>query len=171
MHSENGVSKTDNGMPQRRRLTRAHKEGTSATERCGKTFVGGKTEVRQIWGRAVLTDEDVFRLQIPMEDMTTMAGEDGIHNLEEYLPQQLIVLPINTISTNLIEKSAAVTIFEDDVNMFVVLEYTVHGDDIGMSCHRVVQAHFSLDSLGLRLRKTSLSKNLYSPVGRGVIGS
>jgi len=63
--------------------TRRHVERGAASEIRGDVVGGGKTKVGKLTSHALVSDQDILWLQIPVEDADGMAVLNGVENLEK----------------------------------------------------------------------------------------
>lgn len=83
-----------------------HVEGRSATEIGSVRIRGSKTKVSQLDGVAVVSDQDVLRLQVPVIDAHGVAVSNGIQDLEESSSGKLVITGIPSALSDVGEQVA-----------------------------------------------------------------
>lgn len=112
--------------------TWAHIESRSASIVLGTVIGGGQTEVSQLDSVAMVGDQDVLRLQIPVVNSKLMAVLHGIQDLEEDLLGKFILTHIPTTLRDIQEEVALGAILQNNIDAVGIIHNLKHRHHILM---------------------------------------
>ena len=80
----------------------------------------------------MVRDQDVLRLEIPMEDAKGMAMLNGIQDLEEHLLGKIILTHVLSTLGNVEEEVSLWAVLQNDIDAVRIVDYFEHGNDVGV---------------------------------------
>lgn len=105
---------------------------------------GSQTKVCELAGHTLVGDQDVLRLEVPVEDVVGMAELHGIQDLKESHLDESVIANEHTSLRDVSEEIAFGAILHDHIRAVVCFEDLYHGDDIGVSAGLDMEVDFSL---------------------------
>lgn len=92
-----------------------HVEGRSAPEVRGVRVRGGEAKVSELDGVAVIRDQNVLGLQVPVVNAKGVAVAYGVQDLEECSPGKLVIAGVPSALSDVGEEVAVGAVLQDYV--------------------------------------------------------
>jgi len=93
----------------------------------------GKTKICELHGSALIGNQDILGLEVPMVYPTVMAMLDSIYDLKEDTPNQLIVACVDTLLGNTGKQISLRAIFQNNVDTVRGIQNALQGQNVSMS--------------------------------------
>lgn len=120
-----------------------HVEGGATSKVRRDAIRGSQSKVGEFHSGAIVGEEDVLRLQVPMVDTNGVAILDGIQDLEKGVLGQLIVADKVAEFGNVGEQVALGTILNHAISALRAVQDAKQGEDIGMLAGLVMEGNFA----------------------------
>lgn len=133
----------------------------------------GESKVGQLAGHAMVSNQNVFRLQVPVVNSNGVAVLDGIQDLEEGTLGKGFIPNILGLFCDAGEEITLGAVFHDNVCAVGGIHDLDQRNHVGVSAGLVMKLNLSLLELALARLKAKLIERLYSigDVGLHVHGS
>lgn len=138
-----------------------HVESRTAAKVGGDAVLRGKSKVRKLHSPAVVLDQDVLRLQVPMVDTSGVAMADSIQDLEEHTLGLVVVGDVVAFVGDLGKQISLGTILKNDIRALGAIQDLDHGNHIAVLAGLVVQLDLTILELPLPCIKADLVQSLY----------
>jgi CO dehydrogenase/acetyl-CoA synthase beta subunit len=123
---------------------------------------GGQSKISELAGQALVGDQDVLRLQIPVVDSNRVAVFNSIQNLEESTLSPVIVTNELALLSDVGEQVTFRAVLHDNVCAIRGIHDLDQRNNVGVRASLVVELDLALLELALARLKTDLVKRLYS---------
>lgn len=121
-----------------------HVKGRTTSKIRRQRVRGGQTKVGQLNGVAVVRDQDVLRLEVPVVDSKGVAVAHGIQDLEKGAARKLFITSVSSPLGDVGKKVAVRAVFQNHVGAILGVHDFYQGNNVGMTAGPVVELNFAL---------------------------
>lgn len=124
--------------------TRRHVECRATAKVGSQSITSGKSKVSELHSETVVLDQDVLRLEVPVEDLLFMTILHGTEDLQENLASLCVVLDVVAFLGDLGKQVAFRAVLKDNKGAVPGVNDLVHGDHTVMLAGKVMKLDLTL---------------------------